>query len=409
VEHVGATGGRNPHTRDERLALINRISTELSATQELDEATERLLREVTATIGAEGASVWLWDPHEPGHLVCQAIFNVGQVLSPEGMWLAPNEGVAGWAASHGTTAVVNAAQKDERFTRAVDQRTSLRTESLVAAPLQTRGNTLGVLEVVNKRQGDFGQEDVFLIETLAASASVAIDNAQLVEELEMRNRDLEAFGHTVAHDIKNSLGLIVGYTEAMRTDIDDLSSEEMARYLGIVGKHGRKAADVVDALLLLAEIREADVETDVLDMSSIVAEVEDRLREAIEERGATLVKPDAWPAALGDPSWVEEVWTNYIDNGLKYGGDPPRIELSAEERGDRVRFWVRDDGEGLSQEQQEELFAPNVHPGSRGQGHGLGLSIVCRIAQKLGGDVGVESAPGEGTGFWFELPADGAS
>jgi signal transduction histidine kinase len=276
---------------------------------------------------------------------------------------------------------------------------------VIAAPLQARGRTLGVLEVVNKVEGQFDGGDRFLIETLAASAAVAIDNADLVHRLEMRNRDLQAFAYTVAHDIKNSLGLVVGYADTLRRSIADLSSEELKRYLGIIRKHGRKAGEIVDELLLLAELGETEMERELLDMGSILEDVQDRLEAEIDERDALIGVPEAWPEALGHGPWVEEVWCNYIANALKYGGDRPRIQVGGEPEGRMVRFWVRDEGPGLTAEQQEGLFAPFARRSTRCKGYGLGLSIVRRIVEKLGGEVGADCAPGQGCGFWFTLPA----
>jgi signal transduction histidine kinase len=104
---------------------------------------------------------------------------------------------------------------------------------------------------------------------------------------------------------------------------------------------------------------------------------------------------------------VEEVWANYISNAIKYGGKPPRIELGAgPQPNGTVRFWVRDNGHGLSIEDQRRLFGEFSRL-SEGQveGHGLGLSIVRRIVTKLGGEVGVESQIGQGSMFYFTLPA----
>jgi signal transduction histidine kinase len=111
---------------------------------------------------------------------------------------------------------------------------------------------------------------------------------------------------------------------------------------------------------------------------------------------------------LGHGPWIAEVWSNYLSNAVKYGGQPPRIQLGADlvaERA-RVRFWVQDNGPGLTPEQQAALFQPFARvTETRVKGHGLGLSIVRRIAEKLGGNAGVESQPGAGSRFWFELPA----
>jgi signal transduction histidine kinase len=106
---------------------------------------------------------------------------------------------------------------------------------------------------------------------------------------------------------------------------------------------------------------------------------------------------------------VEEVWVNYLSNAIKYGRTPgvaPRIELGFNEQPVRfIRFWVRDWGPGIPEEEQGSLFtAFGEHSKVRATGHGLGLSIVRMIVEKMGGRVGVESAPGKGSTFYFTLP-----
>jgi signal transduction histidine kinase len=105
---------------------------------------------------------------------------------------------------------------------------------------------------------------------------------------------------------------------------------------------------------------------------------------------------------------VAEVWANYLSNGCQYGGRPPRLELGADALEDgQVRFWVRDNGDGVPPEDQARLFMPFTHMGqARAKGHGLGLPIVRRIVERLNGCVGVESVglPGQGSLFYFTLP-----
>jgi len=117
----------------------------------------------------------------------------------------------------------------------------------------------------------------------------------------------------------------------------------------------------------------------------------------------------AWPEAMGHAPWMEEVWVNYLSNGCKYGGRPPRLELGGENLFDgQVRFWVRDNGNGVALDDLMRLFTPFTRLDQvRTRGHGLGLSIVRRIVEKLGGQVGVssEGVPGHGSVFSFTLPA----
>ncbi|MBN2002466.1 MAG: HAMP domain-containing histidine kinase [Anaerolineae bacterium] len=159
-------------------------------------------------------------------------------------------------------------------------------------------------------------------------------------------------------------------------------------------------------------MRKGEVRRTRLDTAGIVDSALARLEQA---RGgeAEVVLPDQWPQALGYGPWVEEVWVNYISNALKYGGKPSELELGATviaPSPDRpgapvVRFWVADNGAGIAPEAQGRLFTPFERVSQvRATGHGLGLSIVRRIVEKLGGQVGVESAVGQGSTFWFTLP-----
>ena len=134
-----------------------------------------------------------------------------------------------------------------------------------------------------------------------------------------------------------------------------------------------------------------------------------RLRGEIEGRRAQIELPARFESAVGYGPWLEEVWLNYVGNAIKYGGNPPTIRVGSEREGQTVRFWVSDNGDGLTVDQQKGLFEPFArrHTGAA-QGHGLGLSIVRRIVTRLGGEVGVRSAPEQGSTFYFTLPATGS-
>jgi PAS domain S-box-containing protein len=228
-------------------------------------------------------------------------------------------------------------------------------------------------------------------------------------ELEQRNEDLDAFSHTVAHDLQQPLGVIVGFADTLQEDCSTISRERMGEYLRIIARNGRKMSNIINELLLLAGVHTMEVEMQPIDMARIVAEARQRLAYMIEEYQAEIVVPPkkVWPMALGHAPWIEEVWVNYLSNAIKYGGWPPRVELGAVEQGDGiVRFWVRDNGSGLTPEEQTRLFTPLTRLDRvRAKGHGLGLSIVRRIVERLGGQAGVESEVGQGSLFFFTLPA----
>jgi len=186
------------------------------------------------------------------------------------------------------------------------------------------------------------------------------------------------------------------------------SDDKLHHSLYLITQNARKMSNIIGDLLLLAEVRSKDMELKPLDMASIVAEVRQRLSDVIEQSQAQIALPaaSAWPVTLGYAPWIEEVWVNYLGNALKYGGQPPYIEVGAETQpDDRVRYWVRDNGPGIPPEDQARLFTPFTRLDQvRVKGHGLGLSIVRRIVEKLGGQVDVESQPGQGSVFSFTLP-----
>lgn len=232
---------------------------------------------------------------------------------------------------------------------------------------------------------------------------------QYAKDLEARNADLDAFAHTVAHDLKNPLSSLIGYADLLTRNFERLSPADLRVAVQSIEQLGFKMNSIVEGLMILSGLRATRIELHPLNMGDIVQEACDRLSEMIDRHGVEVILPESWPEAWGYPSWVEEIWVNYISNAIKYGGSPPRVELGATVEEDGwVRFWVRDNGAGISPAARDRLFIPFERLGqTHVEGHGLGLSIVRRIVEKLGGEVSLESDPDtcQGSTFGFTLPA----
>jgi signal transduction histidine kinase len=247
----------------------------------------------------------------------------------------------------------------------------------------------------------------FQAEEVLARVRSHITLYKLQRDLREQVAELDAFSHTVAHDLKNPLALVIGLVDFILLQFADDVPEEAVGYLKKVQNTGYRGVNIIDELLLLASVRKQDVHLSPLDMEMVVLKSQDRLAFMIENYQGVITVPESWPTAVGYAPWIEEVWVNYMSNGLKYGGHPPRLELGAAVQPDgMVRYWVRDNGPGLSAEKQAVLFTEFVRLNEvRVEGYGLGLSIVRRIIDKLGGRVGVNSTEGVGSEFYFELPA----
>ena len=226
--------------------------------------------------------------------------------------------------------------------------------------------------------------------------------------LQARNDELDAFAHTVAHNLKNPLGALASLAEVMQFEHTSMTNEELDDCLKLLWRGGHKAINIIDELLLLASVRKQDITPVPLNMAEIISDSQQRLADLIKQSKTRLVLPNDWPMALGYAPWIEEVWVNYLSNAIKYGGCPPYVELGATVQEDnQVRFWIRDNGPGLTPTEQDQLFVPFSRLGKGDvQGYGLGLSIVRRIIEKLNGEVGIESngLPGHGCMFNFTLP-----
>jgi len=400
------------HNRE--LLLLNRASQILTATLDSAEVMAHLLQLAVQIIHATGSSLWLWRDEQQTTLVCCAAFHPGTDEKLLGLEVASGQGVVGWVAATNRGTIVTDPAADVRFYPQIDSSSGFVTTSLLAVPVQLRNRTLGVLEVVNKRDGRFLAQDISYAKTLAASAAIAIENAKLVEtlrqtntDLQKQNEELEAFDRTVAHDLQNPLALVVGFADLLQTNAVEISQVERDRALNLLVQNAHRMSSIIQEMLILSSVRKHDVETHPLDMAEVVLGAMDRLRFMMQQYKVRIILPDSWEVARGYAPWIEEVWENYISNALKYGGNPPVIEMGSEVLADgRIRFWIRDNGPGIPPDKQPLLFTPFTKVSQvRVTGHGLGLSIVRRIMEKLSGEVGLESVPNQGSVFSFILPA----
>jgi signal transduction histidine kinase/sensor domain CHASE-containing protein len=305
---------------------------------------------------------------------------------------------------------------------------------VVVFPIMSGGASRGVL-VLSRAEADraFTPQEIWKGQLFSQLIALVLENANLyataqreiaerieveqalqrsAHELEAQNAELDAFGHTVAHDLKTPLTTIIGYGQMLQLALRERNLDSLDRDVQMIINAGVKMTTIINELLLLATVRRSGPISYVsLDMGAVVSEVIARMQHTINTANAFVSCPPTWPVARGHASWVEEVWVNYLSNALKYGGTPPQVVLGADPPKDGfVRFWVRDNGPGITSEQQEMLFSAfsRLQP-ARADGHGLGLSIVSRIIEKLGGSVGVESKIGVGSTFFFTLPVPNLS
>lgn len=222
-------------------------------------------------------------------------------------------------------------------------------------------------------------------------------------ELRLRTEELDAFAHTVAHDLKGPLQAISGSAEiAALPGAAPEAEARRARALGRIGRTVRQMDEALDGLLALARVRHEPLEPRPLAMGDAARRAVEREANALE--GAEVTVPEAWPVAVGHAPWVEAVWANLLANAARHGGRRIALGWDREAAPGLVRFWVDDDGPGVPPEARARVLAPMARLHPEREGSGLGLSIVARVVDRLGGGVEIADAPLGGARVAFTLP-----
>ncbi|MCM2303067.1 MAG: ATP-binding protein [Elusimicrobia bacterium] len=227
--------------------------------------------------------------------------------------------------------------------------------------------------------------------------------AERTVRLEQTIKDLHSFAYSIAHDLRAPLRHIHGYTEFLVAGADERSRPHALRIMAAT----RRMDQLIEDLLFYSRLTLEDVKAEPMDPSAILSAVIAGLDAEIKERKARIDVEEPLPRVLGHAVPLTQIFANLLSNALKFvpPGVEPRVQVRGEARGDSVRFWVEDNGIGIDAAHQARIFDvfQRLHSAEDFPGTGIGLAIVRRGAERLGGTAGVESEPGRGSRFWVEL------
>ncbi len=245
------------------------------------------------------------------------------------------------------------------------------------------------------------------IQTIGAVVSfIDITDRKLVEQkLKAANQELDAFVYTVSHDLRTPISAVVGYTDLIKENYAHELSNEVQELLDIIVQQGDKMSLLVEDLLALARAGNIEPPPAAIDTNGALKYVLTELESEIMRTGAKVVVEDL-PDILVPESLLIQIFENLIGNALRYAcANGGTIEVGGERTGGKVRFYVRDHGQGIPKNEQSKVFDV-FYRGSTGKslaGSGVGLATVQKIARLYGGLAQVEDTPGGGTTFWVEL------
>jgi light-regulated signal transduction histidine kinase (bacteriophytochrome) len=226
------------------------------------------------------------------------------------------------------------------------------------------------------------------------------------EALERSNMELQQFAYVASHDLQTPLRSISGFAQLLKEDYADRLDETADDWIRRIINGTETMRTLVSDLLAFSRVDSQAMPFTDIDLGEVVDEVIELLHASISELGGTVERSEL-PTIKGDRSQLMQMLENLIGNALKYhGDDPPEVRVAAEQAGDMWRISVADNGMGIDPKHHDRIFEifRRLHAQQDIPGTGIGLAVVRRVVHRHGGDIELESAPGEGTTFTFTIP-----
>ncbi|MUL37133.1 sensor histidine kinase [Gloeocapsopsis dulcis] len=302
--------------------------------------------------------------------------------------------------------------------------------SFLAVALMIAGKFTGDLLLVKRKPNAFSAEDREIVHEVANQLAIAIQQSQLRDqlqryatelehrvaertaELEVINRELEAFTYSVSHDLRAPLRTIQGFAQALLEDSGDQLDELGKNYIHSIIEDSMQMSGLIADLLAYSRLSRTQINPQLVDLNKAIKEALKQVATEVQEKQANITIAELLPSVLAHRATLIQVLVNLLSNALKFVelGTQARVNIyTKEEQHDRqtwVKLYVEDNGIGIAPEHQERIFRvfERLHGAETYPGTGIGLAIVRKGLERMGGDAGVESQLGHASRFWIALP-----
>lgn len=324
--------------------------------------------------------------------------------------------VAGWVFQNAQTLIVEDVAKEPRHYKGVDKAAEFTTRSLMAVPIVYQGSKLGVLEVINKTGSThYTEDDRTILETLAANAAIAIQNALLRNKVQKNkdgidelNRMKSDFIGIASHELRTPLGLILGHATFLRETIEPAYQSQ----LDIIVRNSIRLKEIIDNIASMDNVERGTVSLrpHTVSIRRIVEEVMDSFQQESQKKHISM-RSDLGEEDLvveGDASKISIAMSNMVQNAIIFSKPEGSVVIRAEKIPGYIKISVIDDGIGIPSKDLphifERFYQVELHLTRRHGGMGLGLSVAKVMIEMHGGRVWAESVEGKGSNFTFILP-----
>ncbi len=410
------TGRRNLEEtltqRNLQLSAINRIATLLNRTIDFREVLEYSVRQTMDIFNGDAGAILLPDKNGRKIFVA-ASANLNEDFLSEVHGSDINSTIFGKVLE---SDVVEALDRSKGFKGMPHSLENSAFDSVVTFPLKAKGRTVGVGVLFSEVEKILENPQREIMEGIGTVIGAAIENSRLHEEtiqktrlLESKNQELQQFTYAITHDLKSPILVIEGFARELKRS-GNLEVEQEVLIEAILSSSARLHT-LVNDLLDLARVGSLEAVLEETDIGELVSRILRDISIRMTEKKITVKLEGDFPKLYVVARYIERVFTNLLDNAIKYMGDQPtpQITVGAHDKVDHYLFFVRDNGIGIQQEFHERIFAifQRIKSGDteKVEGSGLGLAFVKKIVELSGGTVWVESAgKGKGATFYFSLP-----
>jgi signal transduction histidine kinase len=398
------------------LERIVKVSQILNSTLSLEPLLQIIIQSATELTNTEACSIMLIDKNTGELRFAEATGGVSDALKK--VTVPFDNSIAGWVIRKNRPLLIRNARTDPRWHQGVDETTDFETRSILGVPLTVRKKVIGVLEVVNKKSEEgFSENDIQIATTLSAQASIAIENARLLDELQQAYRDLSQldqikndFVSIASHELRTPLAVILGYATFLRDNVTGQASEQ----LEIVLSSAIRLRALIDDMVNLRHIQteEVQLQRSIFSFRQIVLDVAKEFSELMAGKQQILTTkfvPADDPLNIdADRQKVYLILANLVSNATKFTPKKGRIHISVELK--EHKYWINviDTGAGMPKTEYERIFDQFYQMESpltrKYQGMGIGLSIAKGMVEVHHGRIWVESVVGKGSKFTVVLP-----